>query len=174
MHVETSNVSINVTVISSGVSKNSNFRGKVWRLSLKEVNDEMYAGAAKAASDPGHIPLNKLPSHKRLKSDFSGDMGSKPWTVDDLNSHHIVERRYQGRLGIPEAQWDDVPGFIVSTVDHTGPGGLAHRLRQVIGNSNDPAVIIAGHRQVYLEKGLNDLWTVTEKWLISKGFTIPP
>ena len=45
----------------------------------------------------------------------------------------------------------------------------------VIGFAEDPAVIIAGHRQVYRdERGLNDLWKVTEKWFIERGYTIPP
>jgi len=90
---------------------------------------------------------------------------------DAKHIHHAVEaKRYQKSLNIPREEWDDVPGFVIDGVEHNGPGGLTHRLYQVLGDTKDPNAIIAGHRQVHRdERGLNDLWKVTEKWFIERS-----
>jgi hypothetical protein len=145
-----------------------NIPARVWGQGLEEVRDEMFHLVAQ-----NQLSLSDLPSYTKLYNATKGrGIGSGP---DAMHIHHIVEgARYQSKLGIPEAQWDDVPGFIMNGIEHSGPDGLTHRLYEVIGESADSNVIIAGHRQVYRERGFNDLWEVTQKWFISKGYTIPP
>jgi len=119
-------------------------------LGLKETNDEWYRLVAQ-----NELPLSAAPSVHELKTATKG-MGIGTGR-DGMHVHHMVEKRYQRRLNIPESELNDVPGFVIDAQTHNGSGGIVGRLAQEIGASNDPAVIIAGHRKVYREKGFNDL-----------------
>lgn len=162
------------------------YKGNVWRLALEDACNDVFK---KIAS--GELPLSAAKSYRQAKSKFQSFLSDGFSDRDRLNIHRIVESWIQGeKFGIPQAQWNDVPGFIMNGESHTGTGtptgqkNLASKLAKAIGPMDaDPAnwrAITTKIREVYLnhheqpgDEGLTLLWAVTRKWLDSKGIPTP-
>ncbi len=124
-----------------------------------------------------------LPSYTEMRSFTTGISRWSPG--DGVDIHHCVDRWIQEEyLGLT-GNFDDVPGFVIDTAEHTFgsgrglPGTLTGDLIAAIkGNPNirpgDHVAVATAMKKVYKDRGLNDLWLVTRQTLLSKGITNLP
>jgi len=171
-------ISAQKTGASDKIVSKSGISGKVTRLALKEMNDEMYGLVAS-----GQWHWSKLPKMREMKKDFSGLGSVGKIQLDDMHQHHLLEGRYFERIkgsisakpGVQAAAHaDDVPAFIMKGMDHTpAPGTVAHSLNAIIGESTDRIVIFNAHKTVYAQHNMPDAFTVFESWWDDHGLPKP-
>lgn len=144
-----------------------------WAQSVKDVQSKMAQDLA-----AGKIDVADMPSVKDMRA-FNRRQ-SAPGTAGN-HVHHAVETWIQrDKLGLTEG-FDDVPGWMIEGADHTFGAGrpkagtLAGDLEDAIkpiatGNHLE---VTTAMKQVYQNRGLDELWDVTEAWLTSKGIPTP-
>ena len=120
-----------------------------------------------------------LPSVTEWNALLKGNKRWAPWQGADV--HHSVEkwiqRDYLGLTG----NFDDVPGWIIDTAQHTFgqgrglTGTLAGDLKTAFANvpKNNPLAAANALKQVYKSRDLDNLWLASRQWLISKGLPVP-
>jgi hypothetical protein len=141
--------------------------------SVKDVQSKMAKDLA-----AGKINVADMPSVKDMRA-FNRRQPA-PGSAGN-HVHHAVETWIQrDKLGIANG-FDDVPGWMIDGADHTFGAGrpkagtLAGELEDAIkhiaaGNHLD---VTTAMKRVYLNRGLDELWDVTEAWLTSKGIPTP-
>ena len=139
----------------------------------------------------GRIALSDVPSVKRWNDEYFklppvGKRTADRWTGHDV--HHAVETWIQKDYLNLSGGYDDVPGWVLNTKDHTfgkdwkKEGTLYGDLEAAVEAAafalptgpEKAREAIRAMREVYQRRGLDDLWAVTKEWLVSKGFVIPP
>lgn len=108
--------------------------------------------------------------------------GNKRWAPGTgADVHHAVERWIQrDYLGIT-GNFDDVPGWVIDTTQHTfgNHGGKAGTLLGDLEEAfksvpkNNPLAAANALKQVYKGRGLDNLWLASRQWLISRGLPVP-
>jgi hypothetical protein len=133
-----------------------------------------------AASQANGVTWQDVPTVKQWNT-FFGRTGKANHHV-----HHAVEEWIQKDYLQIVDNLDEVPGWILKAEEHTfGPGRvvtgtLYGDLRTAVeaaakalpGGAEKASEAARAIRQVYTNRGLDDLWTVTEQWLASKGVSI--
>jgi hypothetical protein len=158
------------TLLGEALSKHS------WLPEAKDCCEKMVADCA-----AGKVALGDVPSVKQWNNFFNRGTGTGKGGHD---VHHAVEKWIQrDYLGLA-SDFDDVPGWIMSSSEHiprNSPGTLANELKVAVEaaaaglpNGPDKALRAAeAIKQVYENRQLNDLWEVTRKWLINMQLPTP-
>jgi hypothetical protein len=144
-----------------------------WAQSVKDVQSKMAQDLA-----AGKIDVADMPSVKDMRA-FNRRQPA-PGTAGN-HVHHAVETWIQrDKLGLTEG-FDDVPGWMIEGADHTFGAGRPKAGTLAVDLEDAIKPIAAGNhlevttamKQVYQNRGLDELWDVTEAWLTSKGIPTP-
>ena len=151
-----------------------------WITELWDTNQGMFRDFASTPKKIGLLPNGRpdLPSYTELRAFARGNSRWAPW--DGVDIHHSMDTWIQRDYLLLNGNYDDVPGFVIDTAEHTFGAGrskvgtLTGDLEAAIKHNpnirpGDHKAVAEAMKEVYEARGLFDLWSVTRQTMISKG-----